>query len=251
MSTAIRFGCTSLDGISKAGVILPDKDGRYDMVVGGLDVYNSAGQYYPYREAKALFEGSSHFMRRVKRGVLAAELGHPKPTPGMTNEQFVQRVLTLEERNICAIHQDIYLDFDSVRDEMGRPVIAIRSKMTPSGPHGPALKASFENPGENVCFSIRSFTEDYWVNGVEQRAIRNIVTFDRVVEPGISIAEKFKSPAMEHFDMKLSRGVIEASMRIAKASGVATESSLMTGMELCNIMGWNTNGVVKPAFLNW
>ena len=57
MLNSVRFECTTLG--TRSGVLKPDKDGYYIMPVGGLNVFNSAGQYYAYDKAKALFEESS------------------------------------------------------------------------------------------------------------------------------------------------------------------------------------------------
>ena len=40
---SVRYGCTSLLGVNKAGELKQDANGYYEMIVGGLDVYNSAG----------------------------------------------------------------------------------------------------------------------------------------------------------------------------------------------------------------
>lgn len=252
MNHQIRFACTALAGSGKSGIIKPDDRGYYDIVVGGLNVYNSVGQYYPYEEAKHLFEQSSSFMRRVQRGVLAGETGHPKWLPGMNSDEYAQRIMSIYEENVCCHHKEIYLDFNSVKDVNGQPIIAIRSKLIPAGPGGAALKASLDNPDENVCFSIRAFTSDERDHrtGTMRRILRTIVTWDRVIEPGLALAEKYKSPALESLqDMTLSRGVIERAM--APREGVATESALMTGQELFRAMGWNVPEGDRPNFLKW
>lgn len=251
MSNSIRFACTALPH-GKKGVLGKDDQGRYELVVGGLNVFNSAGMFYVYDQARELFEGSSQFMRRVKRGVLKGEVGHPKFQPGMTEEQYVQRILSIYEENVCCIHQEIYLDFDRVKDESGKPVIAIMSRMTPSGPHGAALQKSLETPGENVCFSIRSFTDDFRERGIIKRILRQIVTFDYVTEPGIAFAEKFKAPALEEFyERTISRGVIERSVAQSNRLGVATESSILTADGLFKSMGWEVAKEDRPAWANW
>ena len=58
---SVRYGCTSLLGVNKAGELKQDDNGYYEMIVGGLDVYNSAGQLYVFEEAKKLFEESPMF----------------------------------------------------------------------------------------------------------------------------------------------------------------------------------------------
>ena len=248
----IRFACTSLVGTNKVGLLKKDENGYYEMVVGALNMYNSAGMYYVYEQAKELFESSSQLMRRVKRGALRGEYGHPKRLPGQTMDDFAHRVLSIHEENTCCHHMELWLDFDKLKDENGRPVIAIMSKVYPSGPFGAVLERSLGNPKENVCFSIRSFTDDFMDRGIVKRILRTVVTFDYVNEPGMSIAEKFKSPSLEAFDEGIifNRGNIERSVQLNQSHGMAQESVTLSVQELFRTMGWSTTQETMSAFAN-
>lgn len=251
----VRFACTSLAGSSKVGNLKQDENGYYEMVVGALNVFNSAGQFYVYEQAKELFQSSSQLMRRVSRGALRGEYGHPKPQPGMSNDMFANRIMSIHEENVCCHHKEITLDFDRVKDAQGKPVIAIISKVMPSGPMGPALEKSLKNPSENVCFSIRAFTDDFREGGVTKRVLKTIVTFDAVNEPGISFAEKFQSPVLESMKEdghSFSRGDIERGVKAANMHGLATESVMLTADELFRTCGWKTSSeLMKPSYLKW
>jgi Peptidase S80 family len=250
MSNSVKFACTALAGANKAGVLKRDANGYYEIVVGALNVFNSAGQLYVFEQAKALFAESSQLMRRVQRGALRGEYGHPKLAAGQTKESFANRVLSIYEENVCCHHKDITLDFDRVKDDNGRPIITIISKVLPAGPHGAVLQKSLDNPDENVCFSIRAFTDDFRDGGIIKRVLKTIVTWDYVNEPGISAAEKFRSPALEAMsDESFSRGELERAL--AQPAGMATESGLLTGGELFASMGWNVPKDVRPAWAGW
>ena len=250
MSNTIRFECTRLG--RQLGRLKSDGQGGYVMPVGGLNVFNSAGQYYTFEAAKKLFEESSQFMRRVERAVVRAEVGHPVKEPGMSENDYIRRVLTIRESNVCAFHKEIWLDFNSIKDKNGKPVIAIMSRVCPSGPHAAMLERAFENPGENVCFSIRAFTRDYMQGGVMYRDLDTIVTFDYVNEPGIDFAEKFKAPSLEAEVLDTSRFTRgQMTEAISSMRGVAQESTILTANELFTSLGWNTSGSEKSAFTNW
>lgn len=250
MSNTIRFECTRLG--SQLGRLKSDGQGGYVMPVGGLNVFNSAGQYYTFEAAKKLFEESSQFMRRVERAVVRAEVGHPVKEPGMSENDYIRRVLTIRESNVCAFHKEIWLDFNSIKDKNGKPVIAIMSRVCPSGPHAAMLERAFENPGENVCFSIRAFTRDYMQGGVMYRDLDTIVTFDYVNEPGIDFAEKFKAPSLEAEVLDTSRFTRgQMTEAISSMRGVAQESTILTANELFTSLGWNASGIEKSAFTNW
>ena len=67
---AVRFECTSLRGTNKKGLLPKDENGYRWMPIGGLNIFNSAGQYYTLEGARELFAESSQFNRRIQRGAL-------------------------------------------------------------------------------------------------------------------------------------------------------------------------------------
>lgn len=247
----VLFSCSTLAGTGKKGVLSKDENGYYTMPIGGLNVFNSIGDFYTYEDAKDLFNSSSIFMRRVKSGALKGEYGHPKQVAGQTYEQFAERVLTIEEKNICAHFSEIWLDFDNVRDKDGKKVIAIMAKVAPSGPMGEALARSMENKNEDVCFSIRSFTRDTYVGGVKHRALAEIVTWDYVNEPGINFARKYASPALESLaEQSFTRKELLRAIK-QMDQGFGMESAKMTGVSLFKSLGWTFNENEVPSYMKW
>jgi hypothetical protein len=252
---SIRFTCTALSARNKVGALKPDADGYYTVVLGGLNVFNSVGEYYTADGVKQLFEESSLLMKRVKRGKLRGECGHPKQMPGEKLRDYSNRLFLINERNASHHIAEIWLESDSVKDESGRPVIAIMGKVCPSGPQGDALKKQLDNPKENVCFSIRAFTDDDLINGVVHRRLKNIITWDWVNDCGIAVAEKYYSPACESIGIVsleehvILRSDVEAALR--HPAMVAQESASHSIMELMNVMGWSKTTTQKPAYLKW
>ncbi len=245
----IRFSCTSLVGTNKVGTLPKDENGYYTVVLGALNCYNSAGQYYVYEQVKALFESSSPLMRRIKRGACRGEYGHPKPI-GMRPEEFAGRVLSIWEERVSHHIKEVWLDFEG-KDEQGRNIVRIMGKILPNGPFGHILERQLENKDENVCFSIRSFTDDGFRNGRMERVLKTIVTWDYVNEPGISAAEKYKSPTLESFDEILTRGQLERGLELYRgAPGVAMESTI-SAEELFQSMGWGVTPDVGPKPAAW
>lgn len=264
MADKLMFQCTALSA-GKKGVLKKDADGYREIVVGGLNVYNSMGDYYPYEGVQELFAPNSSLFRRISTGCLKGEEGHPKFLPGMTEDQYAERVMTIEETRVCAHIAEIKLDFTSVSDELGRPVVAIIAKMCGSGPYGEALEKSFDNGKENVCFSIRALTENVRIAGKMNRYIRQIITWDRVTEPGISIAKKFNSPALEGFsniilppstlvETNISTqafiNVFDKRRRIYETTGIVTESAgFMSSDELFSAFRWSIDKRQLPTCL--
>lgn len=247
----VRFTCTALSGTGKEGILKPDANGYYKMAIGGLNIINSAGMYYEYEGAKELFEQSSQLMRRVKRGALRSELGHPQRRPGESMDDFVNRYITINEANTCAHIAEISLNFKDYKDRNGKPIIAIIGDVCPSGPHGEQLRKSFDNPKENVCFSIRAFTYDYPVRGVMHRILKNVITFDNVVEPGLWLANKFDSPALESLlDKSVTKEQLTHAIQTPMAS-VAMESAGMNAAELFKSLNWSLPAGETPIFNKW
>lgn len=195
-----KFGSTRLANSNKAGILKPDADGYYEMVLGGLNAFNSAGEYYTLDGAIKLFQSSSMLMRRIQNGKLKGELGHPKIIPGMTNDDYLERILTIEETNVIVHIKELWLDHDFGKKypQFNNPkLVAVMGKVCPSGPHATAFERSINNPHENVTFSIRGLTHNYTERGQVYRVLTTIVTFDNVTEQGINIAEQWHAPALE------------------------------------------------------
>ncbi|BAW19297.1 putative virion structural protein [Ralstonia phage RP31] len=257
MFNNVTFTCTRLNGTNKVGDLKKNERGYYVMVIGALNMFNSAGMYYRADAAKQFFEESSSFMRRVKRGALRGEYGHPRRDPAMSMQAFYARLLQIHEDKVCVHFASVWLDFENYKDDQGRPIVAILAEVAPNGPLGYVLEKQLQNPAENVCFSIRSFTDDRMERGVINRYIKTIVTFDYVNEPGMAVAEKFNSPALEGLeDVTFTRGQVEAgSTQLIEASGVGNESVQLNVHELMNAFGWELPAAAKnrqqAVWSNW
>lgn len=256
----IKFTSTRILPPGKKGVIKPDENGYYTTVLGALNSLNSAGAYYPLtKEVRSLFESSSSFMRRISKGVLKAELGHPKMEPGMTDMQYYQRIMDIREKNVCAHISEIWLDEEYGRKhpELNNPnLVAILGKVCPSGPYGYVVKQAFENPKENCCFSIRSLTEDHWEKGRTTKVLKTIITYDFVGEPGLAVATKFHSPALESFDNNVNVEDIDKPLSINVLKRLVEENNNSVSMESDNILKEIYETIIvkpnkRPGYADW
>lgn len=247
MAEMIRFTATKLSP-DKRGVLTPDANGYYEISIGALNTYNSAGEFYTLKGAEALFEQSSSFMRRINNGCLKSEVGHPKPTPGMSDNDFLRRVLSIEETNVCAHIKEVALK--PVAGNNG--LVLIIGKVKPAGPKGPALKEAFENGNENVCFSIRALTKDYRQGRTTYRVLHHIETFDWVTEPGIATSNKWDSPALETIGERIiaKRHLVELAREVSIQS-ISTESTRVSAVEALESFDRAINLGPVPYYSQW
>lgn len=250
---SVKFEATKLAGTGKAGVLKPDADGYYTVVLGGLNTLNSGGQYYDLQGAEHLFLNSSAFMRRVKKGCLKIEVTHPKPEPGMSEDEYAARLMDIDLKNVCGHISEVWLDVDFGRKhpELNNPnLVAILGKVKPSGDKQATLQTALDNAKENVCFSIRSFTRNYMNGRREHRVLDVVVTFDLVNEGGILAASKWDSPTLETITEKR---VTERQMdRFLKASSrFSNEDSKAIAMEVIENIRAASKTVQKPLYEHW
>lgn len=237
MIQRISYGCTALVGTNKVGDLARDENGYYEVVLGGLNAINSAGDYYPFEQAKQLFEGSSELMRRINSGNLRGEAGHPRFQPGMNERQWFTRVADIYEPNICVHIASVHLSFDTLKNKDGSPMVAVIGRIRPSGANERYLERQLDNRLENVCFSVRSFTQDIPHQGRMLKIMRKLVTWDNVNEPGIHVANKYSTPSLESMvaevdTYQFSRETLADIARAPVTEGVGMEAADVAGVLL-------------------
>jgi hypothetical protein len=105
------------------------------------------------------------------------------------------------EENTCFHIRRIMVDDGLFKNASGEKVYTILGEVAPSGAGMVWLERQFENPDENVCFSIRSFTENKpGPGGRLYKYVREVNTWDYVNEGGIRSANKFDCPSLEALD---------------------------------------------------
>lgn len=187
-----------------AKVLEKDKDGYYKVILGGFNTFNQSGAFYLSDNVKEIItDKTSILARRIESGFLKGEADHPALLPGMTKKDFFLRNMQLELTRIS--HSIKSVEMIQTDTPSGLPgkgnVIRVEGWIKPAGPYGDALLKDLEDPNVNVAFSIRSFTMDVKVNGTVVKEIKQIVTWDWVVEPGIKMATKWDKLSLETRDI--------------------------------------------------
>lgn len=196
MDQRIIYQCNVLKGINKVGDLKKLDNGYREVRLGALGAFNEAGWLYNEREGRQLMEGSAGLMRMINQNnALRGECGHPRFQPGMNQLQWFGRVNDIYEPNVCFHMRRLMLE--PAKDERGRAITMVLGEVRSSGKESDWFDRQLDNPDENVCFSIRSFTEDKIVGGVKTKFLKKIVTWDTVNEPGIRNSSKLGTPSLE------------------------------------------------------
>ena len=190
MSTLV-FTSNTGSTVKNAGGLKCDAEGYYKVILGTIGVPNSSGMVYEVTPAvRKLFDVNSPMIRRLSQGYLRAEQGHPKKLAGMSNSDYVRRILKIEEKSICGHIKTIELI-------EGQGCFTVVGFIKPAGPYSSSLKDDFENIHSNTAFSIRSLVDQRIENGVVIRTLKTVVTWDFVDSPGIDTANKTTSVGLE------------------------------------------------------
>jgi hypothetical protein len=205
----IVYQCNVLQGINRVGDLKKLDNGYYEVRLGALGAFNSAGWLYSEPEGRRLIEGSGGLMRMMETARLRGECGHPRFRPGMTQLEWFSRVNDIFEPNVCVHIRRIRLEPGV--DERGRQVTMVVGEVKSSGKESTWLDRQLENRDEDVCFSIRSFTEDKVIGGVKTKFLKKIVTWDTVNEPGIAKSSKYGTASLE----SLAQDIPEADLETA------------------------------------
>ena len=111
------------------------------------------------------------------------------------------------------------------------------------------LEKQLANGRENVCFSLRAFTMDRVIRGKRHRRIVEPITFDYVNRPGIPIAEKWKSPALEtHHELAVNKAMFDRAFR-GTGNNLGLENSAVSQEHLYKQLGFDKH--VGPSFFGW
>lgn len=266
MSSLAIYECNILRNQNKAGRLKTDANGYREITLGAFDCVNSGGEFYDFTAGiKAMFENGGALQRRIVNGNLRGEVEHPVPQPGETMASFMNRVRQILMDKVG--HHIKQVRLQPGKDHNGNAVVLCIGLVKGSGPFGAQLDARFDNPDENVDFSIRSLTKAYNKGLQRHKIITTIVTWDQVNEGGIRVANKYDTPSMENIseggiilDSAGHTPIEFSELTLRKADSLALEAKAM-GFESAETIdstlirddfGWNKVQLISPrSSVNW
>lgn len=228
MSKTVIFSCDILKGINKGGSLQRDSDGWFlNVVLGALNCENSTGDIYSFETGKKHFEESSSLMRKVKKGVLFGEAGHPEWQRGMSRDDYINRLIQTPHLTTSHSIRNLRLE-ESTNPQTGERYIAIIGDVLPVREWGVHLEKELLTKDINVCFSIRTLTRDFPRGNLTYvKHITNFITIDWVNEGGIKHAQKYNSPSLEHYNKPINEPFAftkeEAELALSCAAGFGME----------------------------
>lgn len=250
----VRIGQTTMLPPGKKGIVRPCSEGYYRLPVGAYNAYNSGGFLYDGQSGLAMFQPGSVLMRHAEKGVLRGEFKHPVMLPGMTREQYMQRIRTIDLDR--ASHHIRWYEIEQSRDSRGRSISLVYAILKPWGPYGEMLEQSIKNPHENTYFSVRSITFDDPLNRVKYT--REIVTHDFVGEGGILEANKYNTGmGLEDFEgggVEITPLMLhELHLKQQRAKNLGLECHEPSAAELMERLGWGLEkpAAKRPAYTRW
>lgn len=222
---SLIFTNTALKGVNKVGLLKPDADGYYDVILGALEAPNSYGAIYKLQAAEEILAPGSPFQRRIEKGVLFGEYGHPRREPNMSDIAWMNRIHEVREDRVSHHIKEVRIDRNAV-DIKGRRYIAIRGKIKPCGPYGKYITEMMESAGTPVSFSIRSLTNDMIVGGTREKHLIEVMTWDYVVEAGLEQAVKWNAPSLEEYSrFEVTPELVKQTISFNEKGGYSTEST--------------------------
>lgn len=203
----LSFGSDLLADTGKKGILSPmaDGSGYYMMNAGCLNAPLRLGHHYAINDyIMECMNPDSDLKRRLSRGEVYAELGHPGPfyvervnglivrTPMVEAFEFVMRLRTIVPENVCLHVREIHFDFINKASP-----IKLRAEIIPFGPLKQTAEDSLLNPSINTALSMRTVTKPQ-VPG-QPRQIEYFTGVDLVWEPGEGTACKYLTAGLEDF----------------------------------------------------
>lgn len=249
MNTIAQYSALSTPGLNQVSKMLPDNNGYYKCILGGFNLSNRSGLYYPLTSGiKNMFNTGGIVRRRLDDGTLRGELGHPDISK-MAHMDILKRLAIIDPTRVS--HHIKSMELVEKKDENGKSIILVYGMLRPSGPYGSSLKESLDNKEENVAFSIRSFSVPSIHHGSPAREVIDILTYDMVMEGGIGMANQFTTATLENLidNISFTDKDFDTVIKSSYTDGLESNASTLTMIK--DNFGWHKIKVNTLSAIDW
>lgn len=213
----MSFGNIILAQSGKKGILPPMKneDGTnseyYLLNAGGFNIPNRHGITYPVnRYIEECMQPQSDLRRRIERGEVYGEWGHPSPVyyeemNGVLVKrtitqvwQWINRLKEIDKNNICMHIRAIHFDTSQWRGGSRGPIYNL-IEVCPYGDREKLFRDNITNPSMNTSVSIRTVITPFEYGDT----IKNTeywTGYDAVLEAGMNHSNKHMTAGCEGYD---------------------------------------------------
>lgn len=192
MSSHISLAATKVN--VKQEQLEKDGDGYYLVTLGAFNTFNTSGVFYLEDKIRDFIHNDNYYLsKRIKQGYLYGEMGHPQRLPGQSPTDFLLRTGRIDMDRISHhIKEVLFVPTNKSSGVPGQPnILLCKGWVKPAGVFGDKLQASLDNPNINTAFSLRAIHDESKKGGIPMKTITQIITWDWVLQPGMSCANKW------------------------------------------------------------
>ena len=197
---------------NKKTEIIKDENGYYKVTLGAFNTFNKSGIYYNVPDINKVLGPSSLVGRRIKEGILFAEVDHPDVSDCIANGDklcIANKTIKLNPNNKCCHIKKIEVEVTNrVEPGFKYPVTIIHGWVKPEGPKKEVIQDALDNPDSNVHFSVRSLVNERKVGKLRIRDVLLVSTWDYVVEGGVKYANQWFTAGVESMDLIVDKQLI-------------------------------------------
>ena len=212
----------------KLKALKPNKEGVYTgipLTVIGCDSRNNCS-YEKNSVLQCITDQKSRFAANVSTGDMEGEWGHPF----LSGDKSLDRLLYIDRTRVSHFFTKVY------GIDCGNNIIMIYGEVKPFGPYGKYLEESFQDGLRNTSFSLRSAAVKTGTkNGITQKKMLSLVTFDAVDGPGfLKASKRFRDPnvATESYGIALDTNrkfdVADVEVSASKEQFLQTQEKLQS-----------------------
>ena len=212
----------------KLKALKPNKDGVYTgipLTVIGCDSRNNCS-YEKNSVLQCITDAKARFAANVSTGDMEGEWGHPF----LAGAKSLDRLLYIDRTRVSHFFTKVY------GVDCGNNIIMIYGDIKPFGPYGKYLEESFQDGMRNTSFSLRSAAVKTGTkNGIVQKKMLSLVTFDAVDGPGfLKASKRFRDPnvATESYGIALDPSrtfdAVDMEVEASKEQFLQTQEKLQS-----------------------